>query len=178
MVSLLLDARAHANTLWKGKTALEVAAVDNKPDIMSALRAKGGMTWIEMMKVRFGVDGLVGGVIDADIDSVNKRVSTAVDEEKEIALIIASLLGHHDIACILLSSDADPNARHYCRTPLLSAGKRGHVAIVEALLEAGACMKARDGDGKTAIQLASINKHREVALALLKGDKERKNENK
>jgi ankyrin repeat protein len=39
-------------------------------------------------------------------------------------------------------------------------------------------MKARDGDGKTAIQLASINKHREVALALLKGDKERKNENK
>ncbi|MCH7911223.1 MAG: ankyrin repeat domain-containing protein, partial [Candidatus Hydrogenedentes bacterium] len=51
-------------------------------------------------------------------------------------------------------------------SPLHFAASRGHVDVVEALLGAGADAEARDGNGRTALDVASYSGNNEVAALL------------
>ena len=53
-----------------------------------------------------------------------------------------------------------------CQTPLHIASRRGVVALVRCLLKAGAEVNVQDRDGKTAMDVASNNKHLEVVQLL------------
>jgi ankyrin repeat protein len=45
------------------------------------------------------------------------------------------------------------------RTPLCAASKNGHDQVAEMLLDAGACVNARDEDGSTALHVVASTAH-------------------
>ncbi|KAK5651980.1 hypothetical protein OQA88_11523 [Cercophora sp. LCS_1] len=84
-------------------------------------------------------------------------------------LIIASYLGHDNIAQVLLARGAELEAKDdkYGRTPLSCASGRGHEAVVKQLLEHGANVEAEDEDGQTPLCWASTSGHEAVVKRLL-----------
>ena len=54
----------------------------------------------------------------------------------------------------------------YGYTPLMEAAVRGHSEIVRVLIKNGARIDLKDNNGKTALQMAESNNHREVIQIL------------
>ncbi|OJD34860.1 ankyrin repeat protein [Diplodia corticola] len=79
----------------------------------------------------------------------------AVDSERQTALHLAALYGHHDIADALLQAGASHGLQDTTgRTPLHWAIYAGHDALVELLLTRGAnTTDISDGCGKTGFEL-------------------------
>ena len=95
----------------------------------------------------------------------------------DIALHYAAYKGEADIIASLLSFKADVNAQNKDEndaTPLHEAASRGHKAIVETLLKAGAIIDARKKCGSTPLHVAAGKGHTEVVEVLLQAhaDKE------
>ena len=53
------------------------------------------------------------------------------------------------------------------RTPLITAAEAGHEEIVKCLIEAGACVEAKDKDGETALVCAARNRHEAIVRLLI-----------
>jgi hypothetical protein len=53
------------------------------------------------------------------------------------------------------------------RTPLVYAAERGHTAVVESLIEAGACVRTRDHMGATPLHWAALRGHGDIISLLL-----------
>jgi len=85
------------------------------------------------------------------------------------ALLNAARDGDYVQVLALLQAGADVNARSRINgyTPLIWASSRGHTETVHVLLEEGAEVDARLGDGQTALMRASENGHVEIVEALL-----------
>jgi ankyrin repeat protein len=86
------------------------------------------------------------------------------------ALIQAAQSGHSEVVRLLLAAGADVN--HVTirgESPLYEASRLGHVESVRLLLQAGANVNKRDyEDGFDALMNASMRKHSQVVLELLK----------
>ncbi|KAK2624491.1 hypothetical protein QTJ16_006441 [Diplocarpon rosae] len=87
----------------------------------------------------------------------------------ETALSTASFNGHSSVVGLLIDAKACVDAKdHFGWTPLLHAVHKGHLAVVSALLAAGADITVNVGTGKiSVIELAILSKHREIQLLLL-----------
>ena len=85
------------------------------------------------------------------------------------ALWNAAELGFSEIVSILLSANADPNARDNCskQTALYRAASGNHVEVVRHLLDAKADTSIPDSRGVTPLAIASENRHYEVVSLLL-----------
>jgi hypothetical protein len=66
----------------------------------------------------------------------------------------ACLNGRPRCVKLLLSRKADPNLPLHQETPLMLAAQQGSATVVELLLRAGADARARDEQGRTALDLA------------------------
>ena len=87
---------------------------------------------------------------------------------KAAPLFIASLLGHSDVASILLEHQADPNlSADDERTPLMVACRNGHLQVVDLLVLWEANIEKRDQDGDTALRYAVEHSHPRVVKYLL-----------
>ena len=53
------------------------------------------------------------------------------------------------------------------RTPLITAAEAGHEEIVKCLIEAGACVEAKDKDGETALVCAARKRHEAIVRLLI-----------
>ncbi|MBL9172591.1 MAG: ankyrin repeat domain-containing protein, partial [Verrucomicrobiales bacterium] len=98
----------------------------------------------------------------------------------ERQLVVAILAGNLSEVTRLIADGVDVNSKHedsegYSnRTPLIYAAKSGHVAIIKALLSAGADHKAKDryimpseGGGETALHHAVEGGHFDAVEALI-----------
>jgi hypothetical protein len=118
--------------VYRGDTAIHVAAAASEPGIIRALAAHGGRVDVTNRRgaqpLHYAVDG--SGLHDAD-------------EQRETVSALIEL-------------GADPNATDKNgTTPLLRAIRNRNAAAVEALLDRGADIKATNKRGSTAFQLAS-----------------------
>lgn len=87
-------------------------------------------------------------------------------------LMIAARRGALDLVNPLLQAGANlelPDKVYGCR-PLHHAAIGGHVAVVKALLDAGALVTAKDYKGATPLQLAQRKGHTEVAQLLTQAE--------
>ena len=86
-------------------------------------------------------------------------------------LLLASQLGHVELARVLLKHGTNKEARdNGFRTPLLLASQVGHVEVARVLLEHGADTGAKDKFNCTPLLLALSFRYAEVAQVLLKHD--------
>jgi ankyrin repeat protein len=97
----------------------------------------------------------------AQVDAANSLGRTA--------LMFASVYGFLDLATWLLDAGADPNVVPTDDTgwpALIAAAQRGHSDVVALLLAHGADPGVRDLEGKTALDRARTERHRDVVRLL------------
>ncbi len=160
VVDLLLKAGADPNTTGTdGETVLMLAARTGRPEAVQLLIAKGA------------------------------NVNASETWQGETALMWAAAEDHPEVVALLAKSGADLNARS--KTPdfpkvkvdnatmvvtalpkggftaLLLAARQDASGGVRALAEAGADLNATDPDGTTALNMAIINAHYDVAALLV-----------
>ena len=78
------------------------------------------------------------------------------------------LLEHGPCSSQVTTSGHSPQNAHAQDgwTAIMHAARNGHVSCVRTLLNAGADANLKNNDGKTALELAQMHKHDEVAKAL------------
>lgn len=81
-------------------------------------------------------------------------------------MIKAAASGRAALLVSLLEWEGDPNAAAGGTTALCAAAARGHADCVAYLLDAGADPDLKDGQGRSALQLAQAGGHAAVARML------------
>jgi len=82
--------------------------------------------------------------------------------------------GNTEVLALLLANGANPNGSEraayvprFDRIPLQLAAARGWKSAAECLIEHGACLEERDGDGRTALHQALAERQKEMVELLL-----------
>jgi uncharacterized protein len=86
----------------------------------------------------------------------------------EDSLIEAVHKGRQQMIARRLAAGANPNDGRLGTTLLMFAAKDGQAGIAQDLLNAGAQLDARDGDGDTPLMYAALDNRADVASVLLK----------
>jgi Ankyrin repeats (many copies) len=120
--------------VYRGDTAVHVAAAASEPAIIRALVERGGRVDATNRRgaqpLHYAVNGTPGSLREPD--------------------------AQHQTVSVLIELGADPNvADKNGTTPLLRAIRNRNAAAVEALLDRGADPRAKNKSGSTALQLAS-----------------------
>ena len=191
---LLLEAGADAKRANRyGVTPLSLAALNGDAAVMQALIKAGadpaasvsdGQTMV-MIAARSGNPEAIGVLLAHHVD-VNAHENVL----GETALIWAAVENHPDAIALLAKNGADLNARsNRLRfpldkfgdgksgrftvlprggwTPLMYAARQGAAQAARALAETGADLNLTDPDGSSALVLAIINAHYDLAAMLL-----------
>jgi ankyrin repeat protein/L-ascorbate metabolism protein UlaG (beta-lactamase superfamily) len=129
-------------------------------------KSQDGRTPIFAAATGHGSTEIAGLLIDRGADA------GVVDVNGIGPLDLAVQNGLADVAALLAKNGADVNrkAGAFGWTALHSAAVRGDKGMAEMLLGAGADVNVKDGDGKTALELAASHGHEDVAnLLVVKG---------
>ncbi|RYP07035.1 hypothetical protein DL764_002794 [Monosporascus ibericus] len=94
-------------------------------------------------------------------------------EDETTPIHLASAVGHHKIASILLSKGLDVNAKdHHGNTALHLASQYGHLLVTDELLRQGADVGSNNTEGRTPLHLACLWQSHSVVVKLLNGGAE------
>jgi len=111
---------------------------------------------------------------EGDIQAVKQHLATgtdvnAKDERGGTALYSAAVVGHNEIAELLINKGADVRVKNKASfTPLHEGAFNGHKEIVELLITSGADVNAMKIDGMTPLDMATFGNHNETAALLRK----------
>jgi uncharacterized protein len=152
---LLLKAGADPNrALPEGETALLTAARTGKPAVLKLLLAHGAD--IRAREHWFGETALMWAAAENHSDAVAVLVEHGADvNERSTLLTVPRRRSGQSVLPL----------GHW--TPLMYAARQGSLDAVRALAEHGADLNLTDPDGATALVLAIINAHYDVAALLL-----------
>lgn len=97
---------------------------------------------------------------------VSNNSQTNTDGDTSLQLAVKK--GNVDIVSTLLTptNSSLETVDNFGQTPLMNAARKGHTRIVIRLLNKGARVNARDGNGKTALLKALIGNHRAVVQVI------------
>jgi ankyrin repeat protein len=179
MVKLLLKLGADINGAGhKGETALMRAITKGSEELVSLLLGHGakedladeaGKTPLMWASTQ-GQLGLVRLVFEAMLERGSQTDVDWRGKDGKTALHHAAVGGQKEVAAFLLSKGAEANTKDgNDSTPLMLACEKGHLEVVEMLVEArkGLGLEERDHDGMTALQHAVHGGHKDVVTFLL-----------
>ena len=191
LVRALLDAGAEAAAANRyGMTPLQVAAVEGDAAIVEALLVAGADASAALPE---GETVLMTAARTGSPDTLRLLLDHGADSEArdgfhgESALIWAAAENHADAVRVLVEHGADVDGRSALLaleprqrragqsilplgswTPLMYAARENALAAAEALVAGGANLALVDPDGATALVIAIINAHYELADFLLR----------
>ncbi len=120
-----------------------------------------------------GMTPLMIAAMEGNIDGVKLLLNFNADpnakgQVAKTALMNASARGHIEVAKLLLQHGADINVHEDAngQTALIHAAKRGYLAITHQLLLAGADSRAKDAQGRSALDLARGNSRDQIVAQL------------
>jgi ankyrin repeat protein len=174
VLKALIAAKADVNTTYNQRTMLDIATMQGRGLIVKILKDSGAVTYKQMM----GNNKLLTAVLANDLDAVDVLVDSANDLERDSALIAAVNKGFFAIVECMLDAGADPCAVQSQSSVLSIACSLGRADIARILIEADADVGAKDGNGKTAMQIAAQHKHRDIVSMLMAKTNELKRANK
>ncbi|CAM2064156.1 Ankyrin repeat domain-containing protein [Sulfidibacter corallicola] len=120
------------------------------------------MVWVYLM------GGVVPGAFAAPLQTSDTGAATADTQAAAAALHGAVFIGDLDAVAEQLRMGTDPNLTLSNRdTPLIAAAENGHMAILTALIQAGARLNLQGEGGQTALNRAVMNGRLEVVRSLL-----------
>ncbi|KAI1747319.1 ankyrin repeat-containing domain protein [Xylaria castorea] len=147
IVRLLLEAGADHRICFGEWKWTPLHAAWNYPECLTAL-----------------LDG--GADIEASSHDSTVLYLAAFNGQSESVKVLISRGANLEVTCLF------PDSWDSNFTPLLAAARQGHRKVIRALLEAGANIKARTPDKKTALRLAVIKSSEPAIKALLEFDPE------
>ena len=165
-----MDAAAHTS----GLTALMLATARNRPDCARVLLDAG----VDVNASEIGGNTALHLAASYDLPDVVLLLldaGAAVNAQTHAGLTplhIAAIGDSHPVAELLLSRGADvntqypPDVKPSADTPLQTAAKKGHVAMVQLLAAHGAALESRGISGHTALYLAAKARKFDAAVAL------------
>ena len=189
LVRALLAAGAEANAANRyGMTPLQAAAVEADADVIAALLAAGADARAVLPE---GETVLMTAARAGSAEALRLLLEHGADTEArdkfhgESALIWAAAENHADAIRVLVAHGADVDGRSALMefpqrragqsilplgswTPLMYAARENALAAGEALVASGANLDLVDPDGATALVIAIINAHYELAEQLLR----------
>jgi ankyrin repeat protein len=177
MVSALIAAGADVNHVFFDGTPLDGALATSHDAIVTVLKEAGAITWLDLMvqtNELFSRDNTESDKIILNTELIDK----ASDKDKENALKFAvASCGLTEVKS-LLTAGVNPSLQFWRWSLLCESSYGGKADIVRELIDAGADITFKDHNGKTALQHAAKNKHRDVVALLLAKSKEIKKANK
>ena len=111
---------------------------------------------------------------EGDIQAVMQHLAAgtdvnAKDERGGTALYSAAVVGHNEIAELLINKGADVRVKNKASfTPLHEGAYNGHKEIVELLINSGADVNTMKIDGMTPLDMATFGNHNEIIDLLRK----------
>lgn len=192
VVDLLLKKGANVNQMDRsGKTPLDWALSKGRQDMAALLREKGGTSNVTSTRP-VGIAALFRASTDeiARLNALTQDVLAAavmtnnVEEIKKVLdgnpllvnikiegrspLHLACSLGKIEVAAELIARGANIELVSDTEgtTPLQEAASKGYKDLAEMLLKKGADARAKDKNGKTALDLATETEHGDVAQIL------------
>ena len=141
------DVPVQVNLEGDTKTPLEIAIEKNYTDIADILRQAA----------------------QGKLPSLKKAASASFPKDSGRAVAEAAEAGDINVVRQLLKQGGDPEGRnHFGKSALMVAAMGGHIDIINLLLDAGAKVDTRSGNGgETALVGAIWYKHEEAALLLI-----------
>jgi ankyrin repeat protein len=110
------------------------------------------------------------GVVREIVQHMGLQELEERDNNRRTALHWAALPGHTEVVAILLDKGAQTDiGDDYDGTPLMQAASRGHLGVVQLIVQhtGGQGLDVRDADGRTALHLAVLRGHEAVVTFLL-----------
>jgi uncharacterized protein len=169
------DRSALAQRDAQGRTPLHVAAFAGRHDAIRAL-AKAGADLGALENDRYDAVTIAAVADDeatlAVLLQAGASAKLITSRYDGTALIAAAHLGHDGVVQQLIRAGAPldhVNNLHWTaliETVVLGDGGPRHLAVLKALLAAGANPQLADGDGRTPLQLATAHGHRAMVSAL------------
>ena len=165
-------ANIHA-TNQDGKTALTIAAENNRAGIFVALIENGANVNAEdrdgdtplHLAAQAGHTQTALALIQA---GANPNIANGNGNGKT-PLHLAIYFGRTEIALKLINAGANVNAaNHRGETPLHHAARGGHTETALALIQAGANPNMANDNGNTPLHLATYHGYTEIAITLIK----------
>jgi serine/threonine-protein phosphatase 6 regulatory ankyrin repeat subunit B len=159
MVNFLLSVGADPNIISDHGSALTIARLENRPEIVNILAPVTR-------------DNLFDAAFLGDVSATKSLLSAKADPNAKLddgrtPLMVASFQGQVQVVRALLAAKADVNAvAEPGLTPLILASRGGHIEVVRALLAAKADVKFRASDGTTALSAQDFH-HADIVRALL-----------
>ena len=172
-----------------GRTAMDLAAANSMPDVLSALINRqqqtsgdsgifgmlhGNKNPIHLSKDRYGINAMHQAARQGDLETLTLILSASdanVNERNdagETPLLVAARAGA--VGCVekLLSVKADPNRPgKNGETPLCEAARLGRLVIAELLIRAGADINAAPRTGQTPLLQAIRERNIDIVRVLL-----------
>jgi ankyrin repeat protein len=168
IVKALIAAGADVNyTRGRSSSVMDVANTVGNQQIIAMMEDAGAQLSLSLEIQKSPIlTAVAKGQLFHVFENCRPSANTTA-REKEAALMLAVQTSQRDIVKFLLSHRVNPCCEHDGSIPIISACIFGDAQIASDLIDAGADIAARAGNGMSTMEIALKKQHRDIVALLM-----------